>query len=202
MSHTHNAGGGHTRAALAPARLARSLRLTDVAWAAPAPAPPQASAGGCSNPVEQTLRLSLLEPLVAFLVGELVLPLLRAAFFVTEADGTGACVGMKGGVRVAPSIHIHLILIPRPHIPYHIPYPPPGLQLHFFRKPVWRRALRLARTRVLLAGQYEQVAPAALGLAATGRVGGAAASVPFSLLPTRLGLSAVRLMPKKKVGFW
>lgn len=84
--HPH-VGGGNTRATLAPARLARSLRLTDVAWAVPA----AAAAAGCSNPAEQALRLSLLEPLVTFLVGELALPLLRAAFFVTEADGTGAC---------------------------------------------------------------------------------------------------------------
>ena len=110
---------------------------------------------------------------------------------------------MKGGVRVVPRYKSQ----PR-HTPTttHIPHTP-GLQLHFFRKPVWRRALRLARTRVLLAGQYEQVAPAALSLAsrntttaATGGVGGAA-SAPSSLLQTRLGLSAVRLMPKKKVGF-
>jgi hypothetical protein len=47
------------------------------------------SKGGCATPAERALRLSLLEPLVTFLVGEVALPLLRAAFFVTEADGTG-----------------------------------------------------------------------------------------------------------------
>jgi hypothetical protein len=112
--YTNNTGGGNTRAALAPSRIARTLRLTDVAWAAPPqpntanPPPPSSSSStkqqqqkkqklrkqkqSCTTPAEHALRLSLLEPLVAFLVGDVALPVLRAAFFVTEADGTGACV--------------------------------------------------------------------------------------------------------------
>ena len=123
---TSPGGGSNTRATLAPSRLARSLRLTDVAWAGPSPPPPPPAAAaknhkkkkkspppppsaaaaasakkkktrnapGCASPAERALRLALLEPLVAFVVGEVALPLLRAAFFVTEADGTGAWRGV------------------------------------------------------------------------------------------------------------
>ena len=118
-THTHVracAGGGTARASLSPARLAASLRLKDVTWAAAKPKPPPSSSSSASlaqaaaaattsgrsrattaNPAEWGLRRQLLERVVALLASELVLPLLRGCFYVTEADGTGGWVG--GWVR-------------------------------------------------------------------------------------------------------
>ncbi|KAM3567721.1 hypothetical protein VYU27_010139, partial [Nannochloropsis oceanica] len=151
----------HSRTLISPSAFLSGggLRVKEVGWAAAASSPPSSSV---PSPSDLALRQDLVLSLLRFLLADLVLPLLKGCFYVTEADGT-------------------------------------GLALHFFRKPVWQR-VQSTPLEVLFPGQYEALdlfpPSAGAGRGEVGKEGGGERAA----VPWRLGVSAIRLMPKKKGG--